>query len=115
MSFIYPRTIQISRPFDTTGIGALPYQGLEPSDETILFTGIPASIQLRGATSQKAGIPADTKGAPVWVVIIPLQYCANGTIQDRDVVTDDQSIRYQVSGAYWNSLGYQLDCERLQT
>jgi hypothetical protein len=115
MSFIFPRIVQISRPNPTTGIGALPYQGLLPTNETILFTNIPASIQERGSTQQKAGIPADTKGAPMWIIIIPLAYCPNGSIMDRDVITDDLSIRYQVSAAYWNSLGYQCECERLQT
>ncbi|VVC76000.1 hypothetical protein AQUSIP_13010 [Aquicella siphonis] len=115
MSFIYPRTISISRPNPTTGIGALPYQGLDPTDETVLFTGIPASIQSRGATANKAGLPADTKGTPVWVIIIPLQYCPNGSILERDVITDDLGNRYQVAAAYWNSLGYQCESEKLQT
>ena len=112
---MYPRTVQVTRPINTSGVGALPYQGLEPENETVLFTNIPASIQKRGSTAQKAGIPADTKAAPVWVIIIPLSYCQLGSILDRDVITDDLNQRYQVSAAYWNSLGYQLECERLQT
>ena len=115
MSFIYPRLITITRPNNTTGVGALPYQGVQSTNETVLFTNIPASVQQRGATGQKAGIPADTKGRPIWIVIIPSQYCALGQIKDRDVITDDLNNRYQVSAAYWNSLGYQCECERLQT
>jgi len=118
MSFIFPRVIAISRLEIASVAGAAPYRGSGiVSAETILFTGVPASIQSRGATGQKAGIPADTKGVPVWIIIIPLGFdtIVSGSIIDRDVVTDDLDVRYQVSAAYWNSLGYQLECQRLQT
>lgn len=114
-SFIYPRTIIITRPNPTIGIGALNYQGLSPSNESILFTDIPASIQGRGGSAQPANLPADAKSIPTWLVIIPLPYCPMGSINERDIVTDDLGNRYQVFSAYWNSLGYQLDCEKLQT
>lgn len=115
MSFLFPRIVQITRPNPTTGVGALGYQGLLKTNETILFTDIPASIQGRGSTAQRAGIPGDAKSTPVWVVIIPLMYCSNGSIIERDIITDDLGNRYQVSSAYWNSLGYQAECEKLQT
>lgn len=115
MSFIYPRTISIRRPNPTTGIGALPYQGLDPQDETILFTNVPASIQHGGGTANKAGLPADTMSAPTWQIYIPLCAIPKGAIQDRDVIVDDEGQRYQVQASYWNSLGYNCTCERLQT
>lgn len=115
MSFIYPRTVTISRPDATVGIGALSYQGLDPAEETIIFTGIPASIQSRGSTAQRAGIAGDTKASPVYIIIIPFAYCPLGSIINRDVITDDLTIRYQVAVAYWNSLGYQCECELLET
>jgi hypothetical protein len=115
LSFLYPRLVEISRPNPTTGVGALGYQGVLPTNETILFTNIPASIQAKGSTAQRAGIPADAKSTPVWVCIIPLQFCPLGSLQERDIITDDLGNRYQISSAYWNSLGYQPECEKLQT
>ncbi len=112
-NFIYPRTISISRPNPTTGVGSLPYQGLIPSDETLLFSGLPASIQHGGGTANKAGIPADTMSSPTWQIFIPT--IPMGSIQDRDIVTDDLGERYQIQASYWNSLGYNCTCERLQT
>lgn len=120
MSFIYPRLVTATRPIGTTGIGALPYQGLDPEQETVLFSNLPASIQHRGNTAQIAGLPADAKGAPVWEIIIPLNALALSTtgqqsIIERDIFTDDLGNRYQVAASYWNSLGYQFECEKLQT
>lgn len=115
MSFIYPRTTVITRPNATTGIGALPYQGLDPTQEQTLFTNIPASIQHRGNTAQKAGIPADAKSEPMWEIIWPPNYLPLGSLMERDIVTDDLGNRYQIAAAYWNSLGYQAECEKLQT
>lgn len=114
-NFIYPRLVSISRPDPTTGIGALPYQGLDPQEETVLFTNIMASIQHGGGTANKAGLPADTMSAPTWKIFIPWHALAFGSIQDRDVITDDLGERYQVQASYWNSLGYNCTCERLQT
>jgi len=112
MSFIYPRVIQISRPTPTTGIGALPYQALSSSSETILFSGINASIQHRGSNQLKAGLPADANSGNEWIILFMLP---NGSVWERDVITDELAKRYQVNTAYWNSLGYQCECERLQT
>jgi hypothetical protein len=119
MSFLYPRVVTISRPNPTTGIGALPYQGLLPSNETVLFSNIPAAIQHRGNTNA-IGLPADAKSEPCWVVIIPgsqvpLSGSGIQSIQERDIFTDDLGNRYQVYSGYWNSLGYQAECEKLQT
>lgn len=112
MSFIYPRVIAISRPTPTTGIGALPYQALSSSSETMLFTNIAASIQHRGSNVLKAGLPADANTGNQWNILFNLP---NGSVWERDVITDEFGKRYQVNTAYWNSLGYQCECERLQT
>jgi hypothetical protein len=112
MSFIYPRTITISRPFNTSGVGALPYQGLDPSDETVIATGIIASIQKESSVSLQSGLPGDVASGSEWAIFFVLP---NGTLLDRDIITDDLGERYQVMAAYWNSLGYKAICERLQT
>jgi hypothetical protein len=115
VSFIYPRRITISRPIATSGVGALSYQGLLPSQETVLFTNIPASIQRAGGTGQKTGLPGDAFNEGVWKIIIPAYALVLGSFTERDIITDDLSKRYQVATAYWNSLGYSATCELLQT
>lgn len=113
MSFMYPRTISITRPYTLSGIGAQPYQGLEPSQETPVASGIPANIQQVKETRQPiAGLPGDVARGTLWCVFFRSQ---NGLVNDRDIIIDDLNVRYQVIAAYWNSLGYKCLCERLQT
>ncbi len=113
MSFMYPRTISITRPISTTGIGALGYQGLDPADETTILTGIAANIQrLENTRALIADLPGDVARGSIWAVFCNLP---SGTILDRDIITDDLNVRYQVMASYWNSMGYKAICERLQT
>lgn len=116
MSFIYPRTIAITRPTQPTGIGAVGYGGELPSSETAIATGLPASIQLnRERGRPKAGLPGDVAENTFWKVLIPASAAANGVIRSRDIITDDLGIRYQVEGSYFNSLGYNILAERLES
>ena len=111
-NFIYPRIISVSRPTQTSGIGALPYQALSSANQTVLFTDLAASIQHRGSNQLKSGLPADANSGNQWTILFNLP---DGSVWERDIITDDLGKRYQVSTAYWNSLGYQCECERLQT
>jgi hypothetical protein len=112
MSFIYPRTINITRPQVQSGVGAVAYGGLIETQESQIAQDIPASIQLsKQGKSGAVGLPAD--GKTTWWRILfhgPL-----GLVTDRDIITDDLGIRYQVVAPYWNSLGYSLLTERLET
>ncbi len=111
MSFIYPRTLKITRP------GAQPSanvgdQGAAPNGdratETLVLDAVRASIQVRGRQGKsQVGLPADADQAE-WEILIPRSACARGTIQENDFITDDLGERYQVSANYWNSLGYAL-------
>lgn len=123
MPGIYPRVIQISRLKNVAGatdaIGLLGYSGAEqnsgPQGETVILTDIPASIQAGPAGRKKDGsLPTDSVFAPTWKIWIPSSSVAQGLIRDRDIVRDDELYRYQVSQAYWNILGYQLICIRLE-
>jgi hypothetical protein len=115
MSFIYPRTIAITRPVSDVAPGYTPnYSGVEPTDETAVASGLPASIQLKKERGKPdPNLPADA-GKTFWTVLIPLGYAQNGLIQTNDIITDDLGQRYQVTGPYWNSLGYALLVERLE-
>lgn len=121
---IYPRLIEVRRLKNVAGstdaIGLTGYSGAElPTSsvqgETVLLTNIPASIQSGPAGRKKDGsLPTDSVFAPTWKIWIPLASVAKGVIRDRDIVKDDELYRYQVSQAYWNILGYQLICIRLE-
>lgn len=117
MSFLYPRTVTVTRPGVQTGVGAVSYGGLQQSNETpvIASPGVPASIQLAKEHGKPdANLPADA-GKSNWKVFIPVYAAARGLIQTRDIITDDLGQRYQVIGPYWNSLGHNCICERLET
>ena len=115
MSFLYPRIISITRPISTSGIGEIPYQALQPNNETPVVSNIRASIQYDStADRMKSKLPGDAYVGMRWKIFTRLKDIPRGTVKDNDVVTDDEGIRYQVSAAYWNSLGCNLKCERLQ-
>jgi hypothetical protein len=122
MQTLYPRTIEIHRLKTVAGnsdaIGLTGYSGAEqpsssPRGETVLFTGIPASIQA-GTTGRKkdSALPQDAVFAPTWDIFIPKKSVAKDQIRDRDYILDDQGYRYEVAQNYWNILGYKLICIR---
>lgn len=115
MSFIYPRTIAITRPnVDLQPGYTSNYSGVLPSQETPVASGLPASIQLKKEKGRlDANLPADQDAKSLWSIFIPAGRVALGLIQNNDIVTDDLGVRYQVLGPYWNSLGYALVAERL--
>jgi hypothetical protein len=113
MSFMYPRLISVTRPDTTSGVGAIGYQGLLPTNETTVVTDVPANIQrMENTRALAADLPGDVARGSMWAIFFKLP---NGTVLDRDIITDDLNVRYQVAAAYWNSMGYKAICERLQT
>jgi acid phosphatase family membrane protein YuiD len=116
MSFLYPRTISIVRPGVQSGAGNQGYLGEMPSTETAVVSGISCSIQQKKeGRNPDASLPGDIAKRSMWRIFIPLNAVALGVIQDRDIVIDDLGIRYQVGAPYWNSLGYNLLAEKLET
>ena len=122
---VYPRTIEIHRNETNAGaadIGLAGYSGAEattspsnPADETVLFTGIPASIQAaRYGTKNITALPQNTVTAPSWNIFVPLPSVQKGAVRDRDIVVDDEGYRYEVGQAYWNRLGFKMICTRLE-
>lgn len=115
MSFLYPRLIDVHRPNVSSGAGAQPYQGVTAANESVLATGLPASIQHRsGKGAGNTGLPADAPKKADWYIFIPASAAALGSISENDIIVDDLSKRYQVIAAYWNSLGFRLAAELLQ-
>lgn len=110
MSWMYPRTVTVTRPAQTTGVGLQAYQAAPQSPTTI--GSYPASIQLKKEVGiPPAKLPGDAARTTYWTIFVQTTL---GTIRDRDILIDDQSARYQVTAAYWNSLGYACLCERLE-
>lgn len=112
MSFIYPRTIKITRPQILSAVGSQPYQGLNSATETLISENIAASIQ-KHRTSKKPieNLPSDIEDTTGWRIFFKGNL---GLVNDRDIITDDLGERYQVTANYWNSLGYTCDCEKLE-
>lgn len=119
MSFMYPRTVSVSRPPAQAGVGfQAPYAGEDPAGETVIASGLPASIQVR-REGQKGptGLPGDgTK--PTWYVFIKrgaleaLGLTA-AAIQNLDILTDELGNRYQVIAPYFDSMGPRPTVELL--
>ena|ERR1700692_640486 len=113
--FIYSRKISISRPNYSPGVGSIGYQGLLPSNETVVYENIPASIQKRsGIRSPNAALPGDVAQGYAWNIFTPRNSLPKDAIKNNDIVTDDAGSRYQVYANYWNSLGYNMTAERLE-
>jgi hypothetical protein len=108
MGFMYPRTVSFVRSAAQSGVGVVGYGGHTTATETQIAANIPASVQARreGGTAPN-GLPGDgTK--PTWYVFIPRSKLAKGTVENRDIMIDDEGERYQVIQPYWDSLGYRL-------
>lgn len=119
MSFIYPRTITITRPIvtaESSPPGLQPIAEFTPSDQALVASGLPASIQFdRGGGPPPGQLPGDARKAGQYRIMIPLGAIGGPpAILDRDFVTDDTGLRYQVASAYWNSLGWNLKADRLE-
>lgn len=111
MSFIFPRTITVKRHTATAGKGFVGYSGVTDGDLTVILSNVQASIQLkRSGGSPEAKLPADGDKTK-WRIMFQ---AAVGTVTENDLIIDDLGKRYQVKGAYWNSLGYQCACELLE-
>lgn len=102
MSFLFPRTVRLSRPNGDPGTGARPYSGLLQANETAILT-TSAHIQPdRQGKPPLEGLPGDAVGQPTWKLILKLPL---GTVRKRDVLTDDLGTRYQVAYSAWTPLG----------
>ena len=119
MSFLFPRTVTVTRPPDgVPQAGSQPYSALSAASETTIAVGLSARIELwRIGAKPVEHLPADAPMQPLWKVIISWNNPpALGTFQLRDVVTDDAGMRYQCVSAEWESgLGWRLTCQQLVT
>lgn len=128
MSFLQPNRIKISRPVgratpmtplapqQIAGDGG--YSDMQIINEIPIAEHIPASIQAAsGGGMGLAKVPSDGQGrASPWRIYIRRTALAKGIVALRDVVTDeDTGQRYQVIAPYWDSFGYALRAEMLES
>lgn len=115
MSFSYPRRVAIHRPGKQTGVGAVSYGGQTLDEESAIACDLPASIQERREGSRNPiGLPGSGT-MPTWYIYIPKRSARLGLILDRDIVIDDIGVRYQVIAAYWDSMGFRLTAQTLES
>jgi hypothetical protein len=117
VSFLYPRTISITRMNQIATVGVVDdYAGESEQGETTIYSGLPANIaQNRQRTAMEAGVPQDATSRTGWAINIPLASSPPaGSIVERDIVVDDIGKRYIINGAGYTSLGWRLVTELMK-
>lgn len=113
MSFLYPRTVQISRPNTDATLGAQPYSGLRSDNETVIASNVPAHIQIdRQNPASPTKLPSDPISLPAYKIIVKV---ARGLVKRGDVITDDIGNRYQVISPDWGPLVTTCRAQLLET
>lgn len=107
------RTINVTRPQQQTGVGAVGYGGDTDANETALMTGWPASV-LQGTKGEKneVNLPGDVRN-PWWQMLMPA--FPGVVLQSADIVTDDIGRRYIISSAELTDLGWRCTMMSAQT
>ena len=113
-SFFYPRTITITRAPAQSGEGAMGYGGRTEATEHVIASGIAAGVQARREGQKNTpGLPTDGSKA-IWRVYTAKGALPEGTVKDRDWITDDLGRKFQVVADYQTPLGGNWYCERLE-
>lgn len=104
------RTINVLRPQQQTGVGAVSYNGDTVATETAIMTGWPASVLIgtKGEKSQ-VSLPGDTR-SPWWAILMPA--IAGVAIRHGDILTDDLNRRYVCASVELTDLGYRMTAEQ---
>lgn len=106
-------TVDIKRPQSQSGVGALSYGGDTDSTETLLMQQWPCSILHKGGGERGEGkLPGDL-GSAQWEVLLPAY--AGVMLRFGDIITDNASRRFVISGAELTSLGWRLSTQQVQT
>lgn len=113
---LFDRVISIYRQATELAPGNVGYMGQNRTTETLLFSGIAASIQATASRATRSGDdrqPYDAPGPVVWNIIVPFSTAPLGGLKTRDIVVDDVGDRYQVSAAYPDGVVWKLASLRL--
>lgn len=107
------RTVNVLRPQQQTGVGAVGYGGDVDSNETEMMHQWPAAV-LQGTKGEKndSQLPGDTR-SPWWAILLP--HYAGVTLRSADIITDDLARRYVISSAELTDLGWRITAMQAQT
>lgn len=96
-SFLYPRTLTITRVSPLTAGGNQGRRDASQSGEVAVLSGVPANIyDLKRAPKPPTDLPADAVWQEMCKILIPGSAAAPGAIQRNDIATDDQGQRYRI-------------------
>lgn len=108
------RIINVFRPQQQSGVGAVGYGGDTVAQETPLITGYPASVLVATkADRSMVNLPGDVRN-PSWAILLPV-LPQGSYLRNEDVVTDDQSRRYVISSAELTDLGWRINAYQAET
>jgi hypothetical protein len=116
-NFLYPRTVSFYREGTQLATGTSVYLGHNRAIESLVFSGVAASVQCPNVTPRRIGdgvLPDDAAGPVRWNIFLPANAVPKGSIISRDIVVDDEGNRYQVIVAYWTLLGWKIQTVRLE-
>jgi hypothetical protein len=99
-------TLNMTRPAQPTGVGAVGYSGDIAATETALMTGWPASVLMsRGGRQPDASLPADASGGG-WEILFP--QWAPVVLRPGDIATDETGRRYLFSTCELTDFGWRI-------
>ena len=107
------RLINLLRPQQISGVGAVGYGGDVDVNESVLMTAWPASVLIGGrGDKNEVNLPGDTRNGG-FLVLLP--YFTGVIIRTDDIITDDQKRRFIVQTAELSDLGWRLQTMQVQT
>lgn len=120
MSFLYPRTVTITRETATTTAGLQPMQEFNGAQVTTIAASIPCGIAInRDRGKPLTEVPGDTQARSTWKITIGAANAhvagvnAPNSILTRDELIDDAGLHYQVAQSEWTPLGWNIRAELL--
>lgn len=113
---LYDRVVAIHAPNVNSGAGDRGYAGVTKANETVVQTGLPATIQLRSRGGEPdASVPADAYGRASWNIFIPASAgVAAGVIIENQIAIDDLGRRFQIAGSESTPLGCNITADLLK-
>lgn len=113
LAIVCNQTIDILRPQQQPGVGALGYGGDIDANETALMTAWPASV-VQGTKGERSDVnlPGDVR-TPWWLIMIPA--LPSVILRSGDIIKDDLSRRYVISSAELSEMGWRLTAMQAQT
>jgi len=108
------RTVDVLRPQQLSGVGAVGYGGNTAATETSLVTQFAASI-LQGTKGEKSPVdlPGDVR-IPWWAILLPV-LPGGVALRTGDIINDDLARRYIISSAELTDLGWRITAMQAET